>query len=296
MPDPVAIAGGLLAGLAMAVALHRPPCVERLATVAGGSGRSWRGERDRTSAASAGAPRHLGAPGEGGARRVTGTASSPEGNRRGEEGAPTSGVQRRALPACMLAAAAAAVTLPWALAAPVALALLVGGPRVLGRLEPAAVRRQRERMAADLPLVLDLLGACLAGGASPGAAAAAVAGAVGGPVGVRLERVGTALTVGMPGSIAWLHLADPDGRSEDLLGAAARSLARSADGGTRLADVLLRLAEEERRRARSRGAEAARRAGVLAVAPLGLCHLPSFVLLGVVPVIAGLAAPLLAQM
>jgi hypothetical protein len=30
---------------------------------------------------------------------------------------------------------------------------------------------------------------------------------------------------------------------------------------------------------------------VLAVAPLGLCFLPAFVLLGVVPVVAGLAGP-----
>jgi hypothetical protein len=35
--------------------------------------------------------------------------------------------------------------------------------------------------------------------------------------------------------------------------------------------------------------EAARSAGVRAVAPLGLCFLPAFVLVGVVPTVVGLA-------
>jgi tight adherence protein B len=34
-------------------------------------------------------------------------------------------------------------------------------------------------------------------------------------------------------------------------------------------------------------------AGVLAVGPLGLCFLPAFLLLGVMPAIVGLAGPLL---
>jgi len=43
------------------------------------------------------------------------------------------------------------------------------------------------------------------------------------------------------------------------------------------------------RRARQVAAQAAaRRAGVLAVGPLGLCFLPAFVLVGVVPLVAGL--------
>jgi hypothetical protein len=36
-----------------------------------------------------------------------------------------------------------------------------------------------------------------------------------------------------------------------------------------------------------------RRAGVLAAAPLGLCFLPAFVLVGVVPVVTGLAGSFL---
>jgi len=53
-------------------------------------------------------------------------------------------------------------------------------------------------------------------------------------------------------------------------------------------------------RAASRGwpaaanpAAAARKVGVLAVAPLGLCFLPAFVCLGIVPVVVGLASQVL---
>ncbi|MCW2777557.1 MAG: hypothetical protein JWN17_1282, partial [Frankiales bacterium] len=60
--------------------------------------------------------------------------------------------------------------------------------------------------------------------------------------------------------------------------------------------AVARLAADARAEARSAAEQRARRAGVLAVAPLGLCFLPAFVLLGVVPVVVGLAGPLLASL
>ena len=39
----------------------------------------------------------------------------------------------------------------------------------------------------------------------------------------------------------------------------------------------------------------AERAGVLVTGPLGLCFLPAFLALGIVPVVVGLAGPLLEQ-
>ncbi|MCU1692975.1 MAG: hypothetical protein JWM64_2066, partial [Frankiales bacterium] len=60
--------------------------------------------------------------------------------------------------------------------------------------------------------------------------------------------------------------------------------------------AVARLAAEARASATARAEQRARRAGVLAVAPLGLCFLPAFVLLGVVPVVVGLAGPLLASL
>jgi pilus assembly protein TadC len=169
--------------------------------------------------------------------------------------------------------------------------IALAGPALLSRLEPASVRRDRETLVRDLPLVLDLLAACLAGGSSLPAAASAVAAALPGPCGRRLADVGSALAAGMPAAEAWLMLAQGD--PEDPLAAPARLLARAADGGAPVSAAVSRLSSEARADAAAAGTEAARRVGVLVVAPLGLCFLPAFVLLGIVPVVAGLAAPLL---
>ncbi|WP_239393361.1 type II secretion system F family protein, partial [Frankia sp. CiP3] len=67
----------------------------------------------------------------------------------------------------------------------------------------------------------------------------------------------------------------------------ARALARTEDSGARLAATLARLADQTRAHHQEHALAAARRAGVTAVAPLGLCFLPAFLALGVVPVIAG---------
>jgi pilus assembly protein TadC len=103
--------------------------------------------------------------------------------------------------------------------------------------------------------------------------------------------VAAALEVGTPPDRAWAALSG--GHDDDPLAAAARALARAAEGGAPVAAAVSRLADDARRRARADGEAAARRVGVVAVAPLGLCFLPAFVLLGVVPVVAGLAGPLL---
>ena len=161
------------------------------------------------------------------------------------------------------------------------------GPRGLARLD--ADEDVDSQVAADLPLALDLLAACLAGGAVTADAVRAVAGALGGPCGGRLSRVAAALAVGSPPAEAWRALGEDRGPA----GAAARALARAAQGGAPVAAAVQRIAEDARREAGGRAERAARRAGVLAVGPLGLCFLPAFMLIGVVPAVVGLAGPLL---
>lgn len=78
-----------------------------------------------------------------------------------------------------------------------------------------------------------------------------------------------------------------------LLGALARTMIRAAQSGAPVADVLTRLADDARRTAQATASAAARRVGVHAVAPLGLCFLPAFVFLGIVPMVAGLAGQIL---
>ncbi|OAA27056.1 tight adherence protein B [Frankia sp. EI5c] len=74
--------------------------------------------------------------------------------------------------------------------------------------------------------------------------------------------------------------------------AAAAAIGRTESSGARLATTLTRISARARQEAHAATITAARRAGVLAVAPLGLCFLPAFLLLGVVPVVIGSAPDL----
>jgi pilus assembly protein TadC len=189
----------------------------------------------------------------------------------------------------LLAGGALWVVIGGVVGAGLGLAALLFGPRLLERLDGDA--SDDSAVAADLPLALDLLAACLVGGATTAAAVRAVAVALPGPCGARLARVGAALGVGWPPAEAWRALGEGPGPA----GAAARALTRSAEGGAPVAASVLRVAEDARRESAGRAERAARRAGVLAVGPLGLCFLPAFLLLGIVPAIVGLAGPLLSS-
>lgn len=175
-------------------------------------------------------------------------------------------------------------------------AVAVIGPKLLGRLEDPASRAERDRLARELPLALDLLSACLAGGAPLPAAVRAVADALPGPCGDRLRRVEAGLAVGSAPGDAWAALAEGEDPARPVAAPAVRALVRAGEGGAPVAAAVARLAAEARAEDRARAEQAARRAGVLAVAPLGACFLPAFVLLGVVPVVVGLAGPLLAAL
>ena len=155
---------------------------------------------------------------------------------------------------------------------------------LFARLEPRAVRERRARLVGDLPVAIDLLAACLRGGSSWAESVDAVATALGGPVGTELHGVAARIRLGADPAATWLALAD-----EPALAALARTAARASESGSALAATLARLAEDQRRTARAEATARARAAGVRAVAPLGLCFLPAFVLIGIVPAIAGIA-------
>jgi pilus assembly protein TadC len=67
---------------------------------------------------------------------------------------------------------------------------------------------------------------------------------------------------------------------------------RAHHSGAALADVLNRVAADLRRDLRAQAETAAAHASVKAVLPLGLCFLPAFLLIGVVPVVAGFTTAL----
>jgi pilus assembly protein TadC len=116
----------------------------------------------------------------------------------------------------------------------------------------------------------------------------AVAGAVGGPLGEELARVAARIRLGADPAEEWLKLA-----GDPTLAPLGRAAARAATGGAPVAATLARLARDQRRTARAAASARARTAGIRAVAPLGLCFLPAFIVLGIVPAIAGMAGNVL---
>ncbi|WP_306332728.1 type II secretion system F family protein [Streptomyces sp. KL118A] len=142
--------------------------------------------------------------------------------------------------------------------------------------------------AHQLPLAADLLAACIASGANPMAAAHAVGESLQGPVGARLSRGAAEVRLGGDPAAAWRHLSAVPGAAP-----LARLLERAGDSGAPTAAPVARLAADARA-TRARAATAgARRAAVLMTAPVGLCFLPAFVAVGVLPVVMGLAEGLL---
>jgi Flp pilus assembly protein TadB len=137
---------------------------------------------------------------------------------------------------------------------------------------------------AALALTLDLAAAALrAGRPLPDALARAAPVASSGTAEL-LSRVAGLLRLGADPAVAWAAIP-----ADGPLAALAASATRSATSGIRVATAFERAAEQIRADLASAAEVRAHRAGVFAMAPLGLCFLPSFVCLGVVPVVAGIA-------
>ena len=154
---------------------------------------------------------------------------------------------------------------------------------VLGRSEDPALARRRERLAEDLPVGVDLLGSCLDSGAALEPALLAVADALEGPVAEEFRAIHHRLAIGVAPAEVWRGVArDPQ------LGPLGRAAGRAHETGASVGVAVRHLAEELRDRARSEVEARARSIEVKAAAPLGLCLLPAFMLLGVVPLVAGI--------
>ena len=154
--------------------------------------------------------------------------------------------------------------------------------RILGAAEAPAVRRRRELLARQLPVGVQLLAAALRAGTDLQSAMATVAEALPGPFGEELARIGRELTLGVPPEQVWMGNAD-----DPVLGPMARTLGRAQETGAAVAGVMEDLAVELQGRRRAETERAARSVDVRASAPLGLCFLPAFMMLGVLPLVAG---------
>jgi Flp pilus assembly protein TadB len=153
----------------------------------------------------------------------------------------------------------------------------------IGRTEPASVRRRREAAERELPAVVHLLATALESGCDVGHALVLVNEALPGAAAGLLSTVPARLALGVPADTAWRPVLDtPE------LAPLGRAMVRAHRSGAPVTHEVGRLAEELDRRARARVEDRARAVGVKAALPLGVCLLPSFLFLGVAPLVAGL--------
>jgi pilus assembly protein TadC len=157
--------------------------------------------------------------------------------------------------------------------------------RVLARAEAPSSRRDREEVERTLPHLISLFASTLRSGAEPVAGLAQVCDALPGPAARRLAPVVEQSRWGASGVEAWSEVA-----ADEALGPLARVMVRSQTSGTSVVQAVERLADEIERESLATAEDAARRVGVAAAIPLGVCLLPAFLLLGVVPTVASLFA------
>ena len=136
----------------------------------------------------------------------------------------------------------------------------------------------------------ELLAACLRAGMPVPVGVRAVAEGLDAPAGPALRATADLLALGAEPAQAW----QPALKCTATV-RLARAAARSGRSGTALAESLTRLAAAVRADARELSEVRAQRAGVLIAGPLGLCFLPAFLAIGVIPVVLGLVARLAQQ-
>lgn len=154
---------------------------------------------------------------------------------------------------------------------------------VVAGLVGARARTPATAAPEEVALAADLMAACMAAGAGTAAALGAATAATDGLLQTRADAVIEELRRGSPPEQAWASWLD-----DERLAPVARSCVRSSGSGAANAAELARVAARIRARHRARVEQRVARASVWVVLPLGLCFLPAFVLVGVVPLVLGL--------
>jgi pilus assembly protein TadC len=147
-------------------------------------------------------------------------------------------------------------------------------------------RRSARPTPADPALLLDLVAVALAAGAPVPTALSAVGAAWPGTDGEALARAARSLALGAPWDVAWTG-------AVGAARAVAEALRPAWSAGASPVPLLRSAADRLRSRRRAEIRAATGRLGVRLVVPLGLCYLPAFVLVGLVPVVVSLGAGLL---
>ncbi len=178
-----------------------------------------------------------------------------------------------------------------------ATALLVGADDSRARIRagsaaPTGMRHRPARSGDPLAAAstFDVLAACLRSGMAVSTAAAATAQSAPAELARLLNRAADLLALGADPATAW---SDRHLTKDDHAVALLRLARRSAASGAALAQGVAELAEQARHDAADSASAAAERASVLIAGPLGVCYLPAFLCLGIIPVVAGLAGDVL---
>ena len=179
------------------------------------------------------------------------------------------------------------VVVPLPYAPPLALLAALLVRRFLPKQLSSKAAAEDLSLARTLPDAVDLLASLLRTGMPDGAAIGRVAAAMPPPLNSKLARVARHRQLGSSAHTAWreflvtAHLA-PLGQV----------MVRHAETGAMVASALDRVAADARRDYFAAAQAAARAAAVRSVIPLAVCFLPSFFLLGVVPIVASLLSGL----
>jgi Flp pilus assembly protein TadB len=163
-----------------------------------------------------------------------------------------------------------------------AIGVAAGGERLLRSRTADDRQAGRTALVRDLPAACDLLGVCLSAGVPVAGALAAVGEVTPAPLGPELRGVAGLYRMGADPRRAW-------GDVPPELAGLGRIVVRAGESGSTVGPALRALAADGRSAARGATEAAVRRAGVWILAPLGLCFLPAFLCLGVVPLILGIA-------
>lgn len=169
------------------------------------------------------------------------------------------------------------------------LGVLVGvGARIGLGMVPADGSDDDVELARQMPDAVDCLAACLAAGAPLWSSITGVAEAFGDPLQQVLGRCVQRRDMGSGAEQTFEPLTQ-----HPALAPVGRVLVRSSESGSALGAALLSCADQLRDERAAVLDRKARAVGVKSVGPLGVCFLPSFVILAVVPIVGSMIQRLL---
>jgi Flp pilus assembly protein TadB len=175
-----------------------------------------------------------------------------------------------------------AVMLGLGAAALTGVVLAVASPRISRWWSSRSQNSQRQALTLQVPTALALMVAAINAGRSPQGGLEAVRKATRGALGAELGRVVERLHASSDPVAVWSQLGDSP------LAAVGRAIARAEASGTAVSRALEDVAQELQRDRQRYRSELAERLGVLTTIPMGLCFLPGFMLVTVVPLLLGI--------